>query len=624
MVWSSFEKPHNYDQIFALYEESFVKDNICMFSAEIKLEQDNDGHDDESDNEGGGVSYYSKKAKKPDASRGATLKKSIFANLDGFKSERELDEKKYASKSYCVDSSFLMNQLNKKRSPILMAYPGAVVLPLREPVFTREEDIAANACDFASLYPNTMILWNICKSTAAFNPNFAILIDGELHDPLDDSKFILAAIPFEFNKQYLSVCVILAKATFKKSALTEFILSIVALRKDAKKEQKIALLVGDMITYLRLDNKQKKLKLVINTTYGTMFTKSFTIFQPYLCSAVTYYGRTALLQFALTVYYYYVKNGIDASSMKRGPIAGDTDSLFIKSTPQEIKEILKMYESWPALRGVYSIEHEKIVDDIIFFARKRYVFHFRAESRLTSKGTFVKKQSAGCKSFLYYFLLHLFSTYLAQKQIELFRSGLRSMLNALKEESKKHMYHSFALSKDLANYTNPSCLHLQLKHLETLTGKAYVAGTVIKYAHYPFVFIPGEFYGPVDQTNRGQSAFLRAHHNATALVEDLEPYYEGLGMEKSIVRGIELDLKATLVSIFDGVAQKEGGHSTLQQIFWEEFEQVFGMTFYSNHTISQRSPTKRKLTASEKKLIDSGVSACNQSILNFFAKRTKY
>lgn len=624
MATWSIHKPDYFDELFKKYEDSYKKDPISIFPTEIACSEDK-GEQDHSDNEDEEItmSTYERKVKKPDTNRGVAIKKSIFAHCDGFKNEAEMDIAEFPSRGYCVDSTFLMKNLCKYSSPVTVAYPGAVVLPLREPVFSRIEDITANACDFSSLYPKTMELWNICKTTAAFNPNYAVMVDGEFYDPFDESKFNIAAVPFEFNRQYVNVCVILVKPEFKQSAMTNFIRNIINLRTQTKAEQKKAQTLGLIVEYLRLENRQKAYKLVINTTYGAMFTKTFTIFQPYLCSSVTFYGRIALLRFMLTIYYYYALKNIDASGLKRGPVAGDTDSLFIKSTVEETKEFIKLFESWPANRGVYIIEHENIVDDMIFFARKRYVFHFRNGPRITSKGTFVKKQSEGCKSFLHYFLLLLFSKYLSERQLVEFRNCLRKLLIDLFEESKTNMSHAFTLSQDLAAYKNPSCLHMQLKHLENLTGKSYVAGTLVKYAHYPFVFIPGPYYGPLDPTNRGQANFIKGKHNCTALVEDFEPFYAGAGLKKSVVRGIELDLKATLTSIFQSVADKEG-NTTLKQIFCEEFQQVFSTNLFDFQINSPVINRKRKLTKQESNLLTTGFTACAQSIKNYFAKKSTY
>lgn len=622
MVVVSYDRPDNFDQLFATYCESLTKNPISMFPSEVQCTPNKEEAEDTDDEEFEDcVAQYERKEKKPDTGRNAQIKRSIFGTLDGFANTEAMDSKDYPDKIYCVDSTFIMAKLNESKKPVVMAYPGAVVLPIREQIFTRTaDDVVTNSCDFSSLYPKTMIRWNICKTAAAFNPNYAVKIDGKLHDPFDTSKFNIAAVPFEFNKTYVPVCVILARPDFKQSALTSFILDIIRLRKETKAKQKEALAAGSTVLYLLLENKQNAYKLVINTTYGAMFTKSFTIFQPYLCSAVTYYGRIALLRFMLTIYYYYATKGIDASAHKRGPLAGDTDSLFIKSTALEAKEIVAIFESWPEDRGIYGIELENSVDDIIFFARKRYVFHFRAGPRMISKGTFVKKQSEGCKEFLYYFLLTLFSDYLARQDVDAFKLKLNMLFIRLKGFCEKNMSHSFTLSKNLTAYKQPNCLHLQLLHLESLTGKAYAAGDVIKYAHYPFVFIPGAHYGPLDVFNKAQMQFIKTKHNSTALVEDFEPFFEGAGLKKSLARGIELDLKATLLSIFTSVAEKEKTFR-LQEIFNLEFKSVFGADFLASHVVSG---TKRKQPPAEvKDFVKKTVQACNGSILKFLTK-TKY
>ena len=284
MVVVSFEKPPNFDQLFKTYCDSLTKNNICIFPSEIQIEEDNAGgdedNDDDEEHEPERMAYYERKTKKPDATRGAALKRSIFATLDGFESTQEMERCDYPDKVFCVDSNYIMQELNKTKKPILMAYPGAVVLPLRETVFSKTDDeVAINACDFTSLYPKTMIRWNICKTVAAFNPQYAVNIDGGMYDPMDETKFNVSAIPFEFNKKYVPVCVILARPEFKQSAMTNFILGIIKLRKETKAKQKEALAAGEQVVYMLLENKQNAYKLVINTTYGAMFTKSFTIQQ---------------------------------------------------------------------------------------------------------------------------------------------------------------------------------------------------------------------------------------------------------------------------------------------------------------------------------------------------------
>lgn len=620
----SYTKPEEYNVLFEKYIEAIKRDQLPLYISEIKCETQNEADSDESggedynDEESESIlksQYYERKSKKPDKGRANTLKSSILS-MDGLNGEKELDEPKFSSVAYCVDSTFIMSKLSLRRRGVLMAYPGAVVLPLREPVFTKKGDVTTNICDFNSLYPNTMRVYNICKTTSALNPRYAVYIDGQLHDPLNKSKFWVMCAPFELNKQYFNVCVILAKASFKQSALTSFISDIIEKRKQVKKLQKIALANNDLVEYLRFEEVQLKLKLFINTTYGAMFMPSFTVFQPYLCSLVTYGGRLALLRFFLTIYYYYAKKGICTQDCQRGPIAGDTDSLFIKSTKTEIGEILDMFHAWPSNRGIYVIEHEKTVDDIIFLARKRYIFYFRETQTLVSKGTFVKKQSEGCKVFLYHFLGLIFRTYLIANDIAGFKLRLKDLLCELKLECEKTMSHMFTLSKDLHEYKQPSCLHIQLKHLETITGKSYSAGAIIRYSHYPFVFIPGPFYGPLDVTNRAQRSFVKTKHNATALVEDFEELYKGANLKKSVVRGVELDLKAILNSIFTGIGNMQRS-TTIQDLFNLEFVEVFGAGLFDS--IGADLAVKRKRELDEQ--MSKRLRACNTALQRILQRK---
>jgi hypothetical protein len=109
----------------------------------------------------------------------------------------------------------------------------------------------------------------------------------------------------------------------------------------------------------------------------------------------------------------------------------------------------------------------------------------------------------------------------------------------------------FRLKRDLATYAKPD----RVKKLLKKANRPYLAGSDVEYAHYPFVFDEGPFYGPIaDNLARLKYSLKDTNRQCTALPTDLyeqeyKELFEQLNIGVSKVRSMELDLKAVLDKI---------------------------------------------------------------------------
>lgn len=285
---------------------------------------------------------------------------------------------------YAINSADMYEQLSGnhlKASQPSIAISGGIVVPNTAPVFTqiRFEDgqapIDLLTGDFTSLYPTTCEYANICQSTAAYNPHYAIRIGNYLYDPFDQQCFNQVAAPLKINTCFTSVATFIIRPEIWKSCISRLIGDVKRRRKETKSAMKDveARLGADSPDYHILDFLQAAYKLLINTLYGIYLSPEYPSYRPYLGTLVTYYGRMALLRFFFSFHYALYKKGVQLAD--RGVLGGDTDSLFLRCTRDEMVSAIKTFEGWPSNRGVYGVELEKHMWDGVFLGKKNYLMY---------------------------------------------------------------------------------------------------------------------------------------------------------------------------------------------------------------------------------------------------------
>ena len=78
--------------------------------------------------------------------------------------------------------------------------------------------------DFNSLYPNVMILHNLCQSTLCWNPLYKIQIGNEFYSPFDSKYFDIVAVPLKINKNMINIIGFITKSNIIVSETSKSLL----------------------------------------------------------------------------------------------------------------------------------------------------------------------------------------------------------------------------------------------------------------------------------------------------------------------------------------------------------------------------------------------------------------
>jgi len=207
-------------------------------------------------------------------------------------------------------------------------YVGAIVL---NPEPGLHESIAV--LDFASLYPNIMITYNLSPDT--YIP---------LKEPTPSSGVYEAPeVRHRFRKE---------PAGFYKEILSNLIKVREGIRSTMKKT------ASESVEYRVLDARQKAVKVITNASYGYAgWTGARWYIKP-VAEAATAWGR------------YIILNAIKmAEKIGLKVVYGDTDSIFLKHEPAKIEKLSKEIEEKQGLE----IKPDKVYVRIFFTeAKKRY------------------------------------------------------------------------------------------------------------------------------------------------------------------------------------------------------------------------------------------------------------
>ena len=188
------------------------------------------------------------------------------------------------------------------------SYEGAIVLdPV--PGFYNESPIGV--CDFASLYPSTIISENISYDSLVWVKEFDL--DGNLikTTSLGDERLAPPGTTWnaiEFNtwgikpgdtrkqpekiKKGVRVCCYAQPADGSKSTLPNIVAKLLAKRKSKRKEAEKE---SDPFKKALLDAEQLAYKLTANSLYGQLGSPTFKIRMQNLAASVTAYGRIQIL-----------------------------------------------------------------------------------------------------------------------------------------------------------------------------------------------------------------------------------------------------------------------------------------------------------------------------------------
>jgi DNA polymerase elongation subunit (family B) len=307
------------------------------------------------------------------------------------------------------------------------SYEGAIVLD-PEPGFYSDSPIGV--CDFASLYPSTIISEDISHDSLVWVKEFDMQgkftgisfgsVEDEKHAPpgtrWTDIEFdILRPDPKDKRKQPVKIkdgfriCRYAQKPDFSKHTLPDIVAKLLAARKAKRKEAEKE---TDPFRKALLDAEQLAYKLTANSLYGQLGSATFKVRLQHLAASVTAYGRKQILFAKAAIEQFYGPQAKDPRCCAR-VIYGDTDSLFVdfgvkdektgclyKGT-EAIQKTIDITEEAgkfvsAALKAPHDFEYDKVFDQFIIFSKKRYVGNKYEESatefKQTSMGIVLKRR----------------------------------------------------------------------------------------------------------------------------------------------------------------------------------------------------------------------------------------
>jgi DNA polymerase elongation subunit (family B) len=306
-------------------------------------------------------------------------------------------------------------------------YEGAIVL---DPVPGFYTEAPVGVCDFASLYPSTIISENISHDTLVWTKDYDLSgklvcvkygsVEAERHADKTtrwtDIEFdILRPDPADTRKMPKKIrmgtriCRFAQLAGAAKGALPQIVGKLLAARKAKRQE---ITKTDDPFKKALLDAEQNAYKLTANSLYGQLGSRTFKIRLQDLGASVTAYARKQIMFSKAALEEFYGPAAGDPRCSAE-VIYGDTDSLFVTFNPRdpETGELLKGREAivktielteeagkfiTGALRAPHDFEYDKVFYPFIIFSKKRYVGNKYEESpdefKETSMGIVLKRR----------------------------------------------------------------------------------------------------------------------------------------------------------------------------------------------------------------------------------------
>jgi len=302
----------------------------------------------------------------------------------------------------CKERDILIPVLSSPRQgSIEDSYEGAIVLN-PDPGFYSDSPIGV--CDFASLYPSTIVSENISHDSLLWIKDFnydGTLIShnwgSEVYDECEgyaytDIEFdIWRPDPNDKRKHPVKVrcgrriCRYAQPLDGTKSTLPQITMWLLQAREAKKKEMKGE---KDPERYALLDAEQLAYKLTGNSLYGQLGSGTFKIRLQALAASVTSYGRKQIL-FAKDAIELFYGPGAKRVHCSAKVVYGDTDSLFVEFNPRDPKtgKRLEGREARQAtiditdeagafitktLAAPHDFEFDKAFDPMLMFSKKRY------------------------------------------------------------------------------------------------------------------------------------------------------------------------------------------------------------------------------------------------------------
>ena len=306
-------------------------------------------------------------------------------------------------------------------------YEGAIVL---DPIPGFYADSPIGVCDFASLYPSTIISENISHDMLVWTKDYDLegnlvcvargSVEAERLAPegtkWTDIEFdILRPDPADTHKHPKKIragtrlCRYAQPPGDGKGSLPQIVAKLLAARKAKRAEiQK----TDDPFKKALLDAEQNAYKITANSLYGQLGSRTFKIRLQDLAASVTAYARKQIMFSKDAIEQFYGPEAADPRCSAEITY-GDTDSLFVNFNPRnpETGERLLGREAIVAtialteeaghfitgtLKAPHDFEYDKVFYPFIIFSKKRYVGNKYEDSpddfKETSMGIVLKRR----------------------------------------------------------------------------------------------------------------------------------------------------------------------------------------------------------------------------------------
>jgi len=288
------------------------------------------------------------------------------------------------------------------------SYEGAVVL-VPEPNFYKSP---VGVCDFASLYPSTIISENISYDMLVWVKDFdtegKLLVESHgdtlagaeanaLNTSWTDIEFdILGVKPGDTRKVPEKIKIGTRVCRYaqppEKGSLPKIVAKLLAARKAKRLE---ITKTSDPFKKALLDAEQNAYKITANSLYGQLGSPTFKIRLQNLAASVTAYGRKQIMFSKAAIEQFY---GPAAGDPRCSAVTvyGDTDSIFVNFNPRgpdgqplkgrdAVVATMELTEEagkfiTGTLKEPHDFEFDKVIYPFIIFSKKRYTGMFYEES----------------------------------------------------------------------------------------------------------------------------------------------------------------------------------------------------------------------------------------------------
>lgn len=233
------------------------------------------------------------------------------------------------SKSMVVDS-YICSQNHKemvfptRKTVRRRPYAGAYVFDPQEPGLHKDVFV----CDYASLYPTTMMAFNLSPETFLFSKEICESlgkdIDEEVAKLRAEGMDIVDTGEQGYDEIFGGRYVFMGHKT-KVGIIPKMLKKLYAERLRIKSEMKQDGIEKDH--YNALDKHQNAVKLILNSAYGALGFNYFRLCSYEAADACTFFARQALKDAAS----YFEKEG-------HAVLYGDTDSVFVKGANKSLSE----------------------------------------------------------------------------------------------------------------------------------------------------------------------------------------------------------------------------------------------------------------------------------------------